>query len=98
MKFNTFFIGGGAFRNSSDGFRERASWNRFDLNSSWVEGLTNAIHRVVENHFAAIDEEDAVAELLGLMEHMRREDDGSSLRVPIGNDSVEQFGIDRVQS
>ena len=68
----------------------------FDLDGPRIERLANALHRVVENLLASVDEQDAVAELFRLVQDVGREDDRASLRIEIANNSIEEFRVDGI--
>ena len=98
MEFDAAFAAISSCSDTFDGRGEFRPSQGLDFQRSWVEGLSDAVHRIVEDFSTAIDEQNAVAQLFRLMQDMGGEDDGSPLRVQIGDDTVEQFGIDRIQS
>ena len=62
-----------------------------------IVALADLLERCVEQLHAVVDQEDAVTDPLGLVQHVRREDNRHALLVEIPNDAVEQLGVDRVE-
>jgi hypothetical protein len=80
-----------------DGVGVQRPARRLDHHRPRVELLADLLHRAVQDLLATVDHEDPVADLLGRVEHVRREDDRLALTVQIVDELAHQAGVDRVE-
>jgi len=72
--------------------------HRVDMDCTWVEAVADVAEGVVEDFFAFVDHDDVIADGLGLLHDMGREDDRSTRGVLVVDEIAEEAHVDGVES